>query len=304
MVGQERVIERVLIGLLTGGHVLLEGVPGLAKTLLANAIARAVDLQFGRVQFTIDMLPSDVTGGEVFNARTGLFEAHLGPVFTNLLLADEINRASPKVQSALLEAMQEHKVSIGTESHPLPVPFMVIATQNPTEQSGTFGLPEAQLDRFMMRVVLPYPEPTEEFDIAKRSLALGLRTSGEGAVPMSAFDAIKTEALTSRATLTEAMRMVQEVYVGDVFLRDCVELVGLTRRHPDIELGCSPRAVIALGQTARARAMIHGRTFVTPQDMFELAEDVLLHRMRLRHEAIADGRATAEVLQEIMREIV
>ena len=239
VVGQTRVVERVLIALLTGGHVLLEGAPGLAKTLLVHSVAKAIELEFGRVQFTIDLLPADIIGGEIFDARSGEFRTHRGPIFANLLLADEINRASPKVQSALLEAMQERRVSIGNESHELPTPFLVIATQNPVEQSGTFELPEAQLDRFMMRVRLAYPSTAEEFEVARRSLAMGLRRVGEGAVPMSAFDLVGTGSSLPSGTLSEAMNLVQQVYVSDVFVRDCVELVGLTRTHPDIELGCS-----------------------------------------------------------------
>jgi MoxR-like ATPase len=300
VVGQHVVVERVLIALLTGGHLLLEGVPGLAKTLLVQSVAKAIDLQFGRVQFTIDLLPSDIIGADIFDNKAGEFRTHRGPIFTNLLLADEINRASPKVQSALLEAMQERRVSIGERTFDLPTPFLVIATQNPVEQAGTFELPEAQLDRFMLRHRLNYPSPVEEFEVARRSLNLGLRRAGEGAVPMSAFDAIRSDNRLSVTSLTEAMQLVRDVYVSDVFIRDCVELVNLTRSHPDLELGCSPRAVLALTHAARARAMIHGRAFVTPEDMLELAEDTLLHRMRLRYEAVARGQRPADVLRDIL----
>src|SRR5438093_289963 len=190
VVGQDNVVERLLIALLTGGHLLLQGMPGLAKTLLVNAVARAVDLKFARVQFTIDLLPSDIVGSEILDQRTGEFRVHRGPVFTNLLLADEINRAAPKVQSALLEAMQERRVTIGNNTFPLPAPFVVAATQNPIEQSGTFELPEAQLDRFMLCHRLHYPDAGEEEEILRRQLQLGLRREAQGAVPKTAFDAI------------------------------------------------------------------------------------------------------------------
>lgn len=300
VVGQDVVVERVLVALLTGGHLLLEGVPGIAKTLLVQSVAKAIDLKFSRVQFTIDLLPSDIIGAEILEQRSGQFRVHQGPIFTNLLLADEINRASPKVQSALLEAMQERRVSIGDATHDLPAPFLVIATQNPVEQAGTFELPEAQLDRFMLRHRLGYPTPGDEVEIVRRSLGLKLKRKGEGAVPMSAFDAIDTAGRLGVHELTEAMGAVQNVHVSDVFVRDCVELVNLTRRHQDIELGCSPRAALALVHASRARAYIHGREYVIPEDLFALAEDVALHRMRLTYEALASGRRADDVLREIL----
>ncbi|MCA9298843.1 MAG: MoxR family ATPase [Phycisphaerales bacterium] len=303
VVGQDVVVERVLIALLTGGHLLLEGVPGIAKTLMVQSVAKAIDLSFARVQFTIDLLPADILGAEILEQRTGTFRVHKGVVFTNLLLADEINRASPKVQSALLEAMQERRVSIGEATHDLPAPFIVIATQNPVEQAGTFELPEAQLDRFMMRHRLTYPTPEEEAEVVRRSVALKLKRQGEGAVPMSAFDSITNDAPQRVGDLTEAMSKVQEVHVSDVFVRDCVELVGLTRSHEAIELGCSPRAALALVHASRARAYISGRDYVIPEDIFALAEDVMLHRMRLNYEALAEGRQGAEVLREILERL-
>jgi MoxR-like ATPase len=303
VVGQEVVVERVLIALLTGGHLLLEGVPGIAKTLMVQAVAKAIDLQFHRVQFTIDLLPSDIVGAEILEQRTSEFRVHKGPIFTNLLLADEINRASPKVQSALLEAMQERRVSIGDTTHDLPAPFLVIATQNPIEQSGTFELPEAQLDRFMLRHRLTYPTPTEEAEIVRRSLALRLKRQGDGAVPMSAFDAIDTSQRMNIRQLTEAMAAVQAVHVSEVFVRDCVELVNLTRKHADLELGCSPRAALALVHAGRARAYIHGREYVIPEDLFALAEDVILHRVRLTYEALAEGRKATDVLAAILKSL-
>jgi MoxR-like ATPase len=300
VVGQHVVIERVLIALLTGGHLLLEGVPGIAKTLIVQAVGRAIDLDFKRVQFTIDLLPSDIVGSEILDAATGDFRIHKGPVFTNLLLADEINRASPKVQSALLEAMQERKVSIGDTTHRLPAPFLVVATQNPVEQSGTFELPEAQLDRFMLRHRLSYPTQEEETEVVRRGLELRLRRDGDGAVPMTAFDAIDESNPFHIADLTTAMERVLDVHVSDVFLRDCIELVTLTRNHPDVELGCSPRAAIALVSASRARAFIHGRDYVIPEDFLGLAEDVVLHRMRLTYEALAKGRSGEDVLNDLL----
>ncbi|MBL9001609.1 MAG: MoxR family ATPase [Phycisphaerae bacterium] len=300
VVGQQEVVERVLIALLTGGHLLLEGVPGIAKTLLVQAVARAIDLKFNRVQFTIDLLPSDIIGAEILDQRSAEFRIHKGPIFTNLLLADEINRASPKVQSALLEAMQERRVSIGDATHDLPAPFLVIATQNPVEQAGTFELPEAQLDRFMLRHRLSYPAPSEEAEVVRRSLELKLKKQGEGAVPMSAFDAISTDHRLHVRDLSAAMSAVQAVHVSEVFIRDCVELVNLTRTHPDIELGCSPRAALALTHASRARAFIHGRDYTIPEDLFALSADVILHRVRLKYEALAAGRRSDDVLKGIL----
>ncbi len=300
VVGQSVVVERVLIALLTGGHLLLEGVPGIAKTLMVQAVAKAVDLKFARVQFTIDLLPSDIIGSEILDQRSAEFRVHKGPIFTNLFLADEINRASPKVQSALLEAMQERRVSIANATHDLPAPFLVIATQNPIEQAGTFELPEAQLDRFMLRHRLSYPTKDDEMQVVKRSLALRLKRQGEGAVPMSAFDAIETRDQLRLTDLTTAMSRVQDVHVSDVFVRDCVELINLTRNHPDIELGCSPRAALALVHASRARAFIYGRTYTIPEDLFALAEDVVLHRIRLKYEALAQGKRAAGVLKQLL----
>jgi MoxR-like ATPase len=303
VVGQDAVVERVLIALLTGGHLLLQGMPGLAKTLLVNTIARAIDLKFARVQFTIDLLPGDIVGSEILDQRTNDFRIHKGPVFTNLLLADEINRAAPKVQSALLEAMQERRVTIGNSTFSLPAPFLVIATQNPIEQSGTFELPEAQLDRFMLCHRLHYPAAGEEEEVVRRQLALGLKRDAQGAVPQTSFDAIAQEPVARLDDLTAAMQRVQQVHVSEVFIKHSVELTRRTRRHKYIELGGSPRAGIALTTAARARAFIHGRDYAVPEDLFALAEDVLLHRTRLTYEALAEGVNGAAVLKEIMAEM-
>ena len=303
VVGQDAVVERLLVALFTGGHLLLQGMPGLAKTLLVNAIAKSIALKFSRVQFTIDLLPSDIIGSEILDQRTSEFRTHQGPVFTNLLLADEINRAAPKVQSALLEAMQERRVTIGNKTYQLPAPFLVIATQNPIEQSGTFELPEAQLDRFMLCHRLYYPSAKEEEEILNKMLALGLRKDEQGAVPETAFDLLNQEPVASIGELTEAMAQVQQVFVSDVFIKHSVELVRRTRRTKQVELGASPRAGIALVQAARARAFIHGRDYAIPEDLFALAEDVMLHRMRLTYEALAEGVNGATVLRQIIAEM-
>ncbi len=304
VVGQDVVVERILIALLTSGHLLLQGVPGLAKTLLVAAISKTVRLKFSRIQFTIDLLPSDVVGSEILDQRTHEFRTRKGPIFTNLLLADEINRAAPKVQSALLEAMQERKVTIGNETHKLPAPFLVIATQNPVEQSGTFELPEAQLDRFMLLHRLDYLNMEDEKEVLRRNAALGIqRDESGGAVARTEFDILDEDPVGTKEDLASAMEDVQDVHVSDTFMEHVVEIVHRTRRHKDLELGSSPRAGIALIQASRARALIHGRSYVIPEDLFALAEDVILHRMRPTYEALADGRTTPEILQEMLGEM-
>jgi MoxR-like ATPase len=303
VVGQDTVVERLLIALFTGGHLLLQGMPGLAKTLLVNAVAKAIDLKFSRVQFTIDLLPSDIIGSEILDQQRNEFRTHRGPVFTNLLLADEINRAAPKVQSALLEAMQERKVTIGNKSYDLPAPFLVIATQNPIEQSGTFELPEAQLDRFMLCHRLTYPTALEEEEVLRRQLKLGLRKEDRGAVPKTAFDMLNQPPVATIEELMEGMAAVQRVHVSEVFIKHCVELVRRTRANKYLDLGSSPRAGIAMVQAARARAYIHGRDYAIPEDLYALADDVLLHRIRLTYESIAEGHTPQAILKGIMAEM-
>jgi len=300
VVGQDVVVERVMIAMLTGGHLLLQGMPGLAKTLLVNTVAKAIQLDFRRIQFTVDMLPSDIVGSEVIDQKSGEFRIHRGPIFTNLLLADEINRAAPKVQGAMLEAMQERKVTIGGQTMKLPTPFLVIATQNPVEQSGTFELPEAQLDRFMLLHRLGYPTRDDEQMILQRQLGMGLRKEDGGAVPRSAFDMIDDRPVGTAADLVAAMEAVQAVHVSEVFLKHSVELVRRTRKSKLLDFGCSPRAGLALVNAARARAVIHGRDFVTPEDLFVLAEDIVLHRIRVSYEASAAGHTGAQVLESIL----
>jgi MoxR-like ATPase len=303
VVGQENVVERMLISLFTGGHLLLQGVPGLAKTLLVAVLSKTVDLEFARVQFTIDLLPSDILGSEILDQRTGQFRVHKGPIFTNLLLGDEINRAAPKVQGALLEAMQERKVTIGNETFKLPAPFLVIATQNPIEQGGTFELPEAQLDRFMLCHRLHYPTSSEEREILRRNAALGIRREEKGAVARTEFDVLEKEPVGDSEDLIAAMQAVQDIHVSDVFADHVVELVNRTRAHEALEIGGSPRAGIALIKASRARALINGRRYVIPEDMYALADDVILHRIRLSYEALADGRTGPGVLKEILEQM-
>ena len=303
VVGQDVVVERLLVALFTGGHILLQGVPGIAKTLLAATLSKTIDLEFSRVQFTIDLLPSDILGSEVLDQRTNEFRVSKGPIFTNLLLADEINRAAPKVQGALLEAMQERKVTIGNETFTLPAPFLVIATQNPIEQAGTFELPEAQLDRFMLCHRLDYPTPDEEREILRRNMGLGIRREDRGAIARTEFDIIDENPLGSSEQLIAAMESVHQVHVSDTFMEHVIDLVSRTRDHSNIELGGSPRAGISLIKASRARALIHGRDYVVPDDLFALAEDVILHRVRLNYEALADGLTAAGILQEMLHDI-
>ncbi len=303
VVGQDVVVERILIALLTGGHLLLEGVPGLAKTLLVSCLAKSIHLQFSRIQFTIDLLPSDILGSEILDQRTNEFRVSKGPVFTNLLLADEINRAAPKVQSALLEAMQERKSTIGKEAFKLPSPFLVIATQNPVEQAGTFELPEAQLDRFMLRHRLKYPTPDEEREILRRNMNLGVKREGGGAVARTEFDVLAEEPVGTIDDLVATMEAAAQIHVSDTFLEHVVDTVTRTRSHPDIELGASPRAGISLIKAAKARALIRGRNYVVPDDLYALAPDVILHRIRLNYEALADGKRSDDVLQEILHDL-
>lgn len=303
VVGQDIVVERTLIALFTGGHLLLQGVPGLAKTLLVSVLSKSIDLKFARIQFTIDLLPSDILGSEILDQRTSEFSTRKGPIFTNLLLADEINRAAPKVQGALLEAMQERRVTIGDETYSLPAPFLVIATQNPVEQAGTFELPEAQLDRFMLCHRLGYPTPEDEREVLKRNAGLGIKRRDGGAVVETEFDVLDNEPVGNVENLIAAMEAVHSVHVSETFVEHVVNLVNQTRNHPQIELGCSPRAGISIIKASRARAIIHGRDYCIPEDLFELAEDVILHRIRLTYEAVADGFTGPQVLASLLENL-
>ena len=248
-------------------------------------------------------MPSDILGSEILDQKTNEFRIHKGPVFTNLLLADEINRAAPKVQGALLEAMQERKVTIGNENFRLPAPFLVIATQNPVEQAGTFELPEAQLDRFMLLHRLTYPEVDDEKEILRRNAALGIKVEDRGAVAKTEFDVLNEAPIGSSSEIVAAMQAVQQVHVSEAFIEHCVEIINRTRNHPLLELGCSPRAGIALIKASRARALIHGRHYVVPDDLYALADDVILHRIRLNYEALADGHTPSSVLNRLLSDV-
>ncbi|NPA28571.1 MAG: MoxR family ATPase [Epsilonproteobacteria bacterium] len=297
IVGHEALIERMMTALICEGHLLVEGVPGLAKTTAVNALAKALGLRFKRVQFTPDLLPGDITGSEVYDQREGRFYIKEGPVFTNLLLADEINRAPAKVQSALLEVMQERQVTIGQKSLPVPRPFMVMATQNPVEQEGTYRLPEAQLDRFMMKVVVGYNTLDEELEMVAR-------VTGEG------FGDVTPVA--GEAELTAMREAAAKVHVDEAVRRYMLKLVFATR-YPDeygleslkemIEFGASPRASIDLYKTSRATAMMRGRDFVTPLDVADVAFDVLRHRIILGYRAEAAGVESDEVIREILKSV-
>ncbi len=297
IVGQTYMIERILIGLLTGGHVLLEGVPGLAKTLTVRTLCDAISAKFARIQFTPDLLPADLIGTVIYNQQKGEFTSKLGPVFANLVLADEINRAPAKVQSALLESMQERQVTIGDRSYPLPQPFIVMATQNPIEQEGTYPLPEAQVDRFMLMVKVSYPSREEERKIMDR---------------MTMAEPLKAEPVITPQELLEARRIITQVYVDEKVKDYIVEVVFATRephKHglkdlaPLIEFGASPRASIALNLAARAHAFLRHRGYVTPEDVKAVGPDVLRHRLVLTYEADAE-EVTAEQIVRRVFEVV
>ena len=297
VVGQDVVVEHA--DCVTGGHLLLQGMPGLARRAV-QTISKTIDLKFNRVQFTIDLLPWDILGSEVLDQRTNEFTTHLGPIFTNLRWPTKSAAPHPGTECAA-RIHAERKVTIGNETHVLPAPFLVIATQNPIEQSGTFELPEAGLTGSALPPAR-LPAAGEEEEVLRRSLTLGLQKRDGGAVPKSAFDTLSDEIVATRENLVEMMAAVQEVHVSEVFQKHTVEVVRRTRRHPSIELGGSPRAGLAMIQAARARAFIHGRDYVVPEDLYALAEDVLLHRMRLRYEALAEGISGVSVLKEILSE--
>jgi MoxR-like ATPase len=292
IVAQNELIERLLVALLCNGHALLEGVPGLAKTLTIRTVASALAVQFRRIQFTPDLLPADLTGTLVYSPKSGEFSPRLGPVFTNVLLADEINRAPAKVQSALLEAMQEHQVTIGEKSYPIEEPFLVLATQNPIEQEGTYPLPEAQVDRFMLKLKVEYPTKAEERAILDRSVG--------------GFPAIQP--VLSREQLSRARQVASTIYMDDKLKDYVVNLIHATRRPADygldiapyISYGASPRATIYLAQCARARAFLEGRGYVTPQDIKSIAMDVLRHRVIVTYEAEAEDRTPESIVQTVL----
>jgi MoxR-like ATPase len=282
VVGQDMMIERLLIGLLTGGHVLLEGVPGLAKTLTVRSLAETVDASFERIQFTPDLLPADVVGTMIYNQRTGDFTARRGPIFANIVLADEINRAPPKVQAALLEAMQEQQVTLGGETHPLPKPFLVLATQNPIEQEGTYPLPEAQVDRFMLKLKIGYPPRSTEKEIMRRM---------SGREPATLSRVATTDDIFAARAAISALYMDEKIedYIVDIVHATRVPAeFGLNDLAPLIEYGASPRATIALALCARAHAFLRGRGYVLPEDVKAIGPDVLRHRVLTSFEAEAE----------------
>ena len=298
LVGQEAMVTRMLIGLLSGGHVLLEGMPGLAKTLTVRCLADAIDTGFSRIQFTPDMLPADVTGTEVFNPREATYSIKKGPVFSNLVLADEINRAPAKVQAALLEVMQERQVTIGGQTLEMDEPFLVLATQNPIEQEGTYPLPEAQIDRFMMKIRVEYPSRDEERRILDRM-------AGGQAIP-------QMSRIASPQDIADAREAVEHVFADDKVRDYIVDVVRATRPGEDgsdaveglIEHGGSPRAAIWLMHAAKAHAFLQGRDYVTPHDAKTLAPDVLRHRVSLSYEAEAEGRSADDVIQRILDSVL
>ena len=296
VVGQDKFLERVMVAVLAQGHLLVEGVPGLAKTLTVKTLAQTLRGSFKRIQFTPDLVPADLVGTRIYSPKTGEFATSLGPVFTHLLLADEINRAPAKVQSALLEVMQERQVTIAGETHKVPEPFLVMATQNPIETEGTYPLPEAQVDRFMMKVLVDYPSEEEEFVIAQRVTGTPVTVS----------------AVASMSQLAELQQECRKVYVDPSLIQYAVKLVSATRRPERFELpdlakyitfGASPRATIGLIEGARALAFMRGRTYALPEDMTGLVGDVLRHRLVLSYEALADGLDADQLVQRVMKKI-
>ena len=297
VVGQDYMIDRLLISLLTGGHVLLEGVPGLAKTLTVRTLAETIDTTFNRIQFTPDLLPADVVGTQVYDQSTGKFLVKQGPIFANIILADEINRAPAKVQAALLEAMQEKQVTIGGTTYKLEEPFLVLATQNPIEQEGTYPLPEAQVDRFMLKLRVGYPTRDEEKEIMRR---------------MASGDPIDVQAVASPHAILDARHRITELYMDERIMDYIVDIVHATREPgaagledlaPLIEFGASPRATIALAQASRAHAFLRGRAFVTPDDVKAIGPDVLRHRVLTTYEAEAEEVTSDDIVTKVLAKI-
>jgi len=297
IVGQRYMVERILIGLLTGGHVLLEGVPGLAKTLTVRTVADTMHATFKRIQFTPDLLPADIVGTTIYNMQTGVFSAKKGPIFANLVLADEINRAPAKVQSALLEAMQERQVTLGDESHKLPQPFIVMATQNPIEQEGTYPLPEAQLDRFMLMVKVGYPTRAEEREIMDR---------------MTSPTQVSAQPVASTEQVMSARGVIGQIYIDDKIKDYIVNVIAATREPRQhglgeladfIEYGASPRASIFLNLAARAHAFLRHRGYVTPEDVKAVGADVLRHRISLTYEAEAEEITSEDIVRRLFEHV-
>ncbi len=290
IIGKAHVIDNVLINILSNGNLLFEDYPGLAKTLMTNTFADALGCDFKRVQFTPDLLPADITGTNIYDAKKGEFTFKPGPLFCNLLLADEINRAPPKTQAALLEAMQEKQVTIGTVTHKLPAPFIVMATQNPVEQEGTYPLPEAQLDRFMFKMSVGYPDRADEDEILARRISRGK-------------DAVDVDVITDPARVIAMQQACEDVYVDPALRMYMVEIVSRTREDPRVLVGASPRGSQALLKTSRAAAALRGRDFVTPDDVKAISELAIAHRIILKPEHQIKGLEAGEVIQAILREV-
>ncbi len=299
IVGQSHLIDSLLIGLLSDGHILLEGVPGLAKTLAITTLAKAVDADFARIQFTPDLLPADLLGTLIYSQKNEDFTVRKGPIFANFILADEINRSPAKVQSALLEAMQEHQVTIGDETYHLPEPFLVLATQNPLEQEGTYPLPEAQVDRFMLKVKISYPKRMEELDIIRMNL------SGEG-MP-------EVEKVISPEDIVRARKVVEQVYMDEKIEKYIIDIIFATREPSEYKLdrlqsliayGGSPRASISLAKAARAYAFISRRGYVIPEDVRAVCHDVLRHRIGLTYEAEAENITSEQIITDILNNVI
>jgi MoxR-like ATPase len=290
VVGKREVLELVLLGLLADGHVLIEDFPGLAKTLIARSFAQTASMRFARIQFTLDLMPTDVTGASVYNLQHGVFEFRPGPVFTNLLLGDEINRAPPKTQAALLEAMQERQVTIEGETHPLAPPFLVLATQNPIEYEGTYPLPEAQLDRFLLRVSVGYPEREDEAGVLARR---GERRQ----------ERIELDPVVDAQTLVAMQRALEDVYVSESIRLYMVDLVRATRESPRVQVGASPRGSLALYTLARGRAALDHRDFVAPDDVKSIAVPALAHRLTLRPELWVQRVRPEEIVRDVLESV-
>jgi MoxR-like ATPase len=290
IVGKERVLQQLLLGLYSGGNILIEDVPGLAKTLIARLVARVTGLAFKRIQFTPDLLPGDITGGFIYNQKQGEFEFRPGPLFTNLVLADEVNRAPPKTQAALLEVMQERQVTVEGTTYPVPLPFVVLATQNPIELEGTYPLPEAQLDRFIMRLRVGYPSVEEERQILARR---GARRQ----------DSVDLEPVIAPAQLLQLQAAVEQVHTSEAIERYIVSLTAATRQHAQVQVGVSPRGSLALYQLSRAHAMVHEREFVLPDDVKSMAAAALAHRLLLKPELWVRGVQTEQIVRDLLEQI-
>ena len=290
IVGKEQVLEKVMLAVLANSHILFEDYPGLAKTLMARSFAMSMGCEFSRIQFTPDLLPADITGTYIYNVKTSEFELRRGPVFTNILLADEINRAPPKTQAALLEAMQERQTTLDGKTHPITNPFIVIATQNPIEYEGVYPLPEAQLDRFLLRLQLGYPNRTEEVEILKRRME-------------RAQEDVLLEPAADRETILALQKTVEGIHVDDDVLGYVTDIVQATRVQRQVEVGASPRGSLAIFKLARARAVFHGRDYVIPDDVKEVAAPALVHRMIMKAESWVKGVDPRQMVDEILKTI-